>query len=105
MRAPHSAAGSVGVPASSPMPEDRNPNQDNPLSRLLGPQGAELSCEECFSELDRYVELELRGADADTHIPGLREHLEGCSACAEDHRSLRALVETEAGSPELGPGD
>jgi hypothetical protein len=87
------------------MREDRNPSQDSLLSRLLGPHGPELSCEECFSELDRYVELELRGADADTHVPGMREHLEGCSACAEDHRSLRALVETEAGSPEFGPGD
>jgi hypothetical protein len=87
------------------MREDRNPSQGSLLNGLLGPQGPELSCEECFSELDRYVELELRGAAADTHIPGMREHLEGCSACAEDHRSLRALVETEAGSPELGPGD
>jgi len=80
------------------MREDRNPSQDSLLSRLLGPQGPELSCEECFSELDRYVELELREADADAAIPGMREHLEGCSACAEDHRSLRAFVETETGS-------
>ena len=85
--------------------EDRNPSKDSVLKWLLGPQGRELSCEECFAELDRYVELELHGADADIHVPGMREHLEGCSACAEDHRSLRALVETEAGSPELGPGD
>jgi hypothetical protein len=87
------------------MREDRNPSQYGLLSRLLGPRGPELTCEECFSELDRYVELELRGADADTRIPRMRAHLEGCSACAEDHRSLRSLVETEAGSPELGPGD
>jgi hypothetical protein len=62
------------------------------LVSLLGPLEPELGCEECFAELDRYVELELREADADMHIPGMREHLEGCSACAEDHRSLRALV-------------
>ena len=85
------------------MPEDRNPSQDNLLKRLLGPKGSEMSCEACFAELDRYVELELRGADADARIPGMRTHLEGCSACAEDHRSLRALVQTEAGSPERGP--
>jgi hypothetical protein len=84
---------------------DRNPSRDSLLRRLLGPQGAQLSCEECFAELDRYVELELQEADADERIPGMREHLEGCSACAEDHRSLRALVETEAGSPELRPGN
>jgi hypothetical protein len=65
------------------------------LKRLLGPAGPELSCEECFEHLDRYVELELGGADADAAIPGMSAHLEGCPACAEDHRSLRALVETE----------
>jgi hypothetical protein len=62
------------------------------LGRLLGPKGPELSCERCFEELDRYVELELAGADADAAIPGMRAHLEGCSACAEDHESLRALL-------------
>ncbi len=63
------------------------------LGRLLGPDGPELTCERCFEELDRYVELKLAGDDADGAIPGMRAHLEGCSACAEDHESLRALVE------------
>ena len=62
------------------------------IGRLLGPAGPELSCERCFEELDRYVELELSGADADAAIPGMRAHLEGCSACAEDHESLRAML-------------
>jgi hypothetical protein len=65
----------------------------------LGPGGPELSCEECFEQLDRYVELELRGADADAAIPGMGAHLEGCPACNEDHESLRALVEAESASP------
>ena len=62
------------------------------IGRLLGPAGPELSCERCFEELDRYVELELSGADADTVIPGMRAHLAGCSACAEDHESLRSML-------------
>ena len=65
------------------------------LKRLLGPAGPELTCEECFEQLDHYVELELSGADADAAVPGMRAHLEGCPACGEDHRSLRALVEAE----------
>jgi hypothetical protein len=65
------------------------------LGRLLGPAGPELTCEQCFDELDRYVELELQhdAAHADEMIPGMRAHLEGCQACHEEHRSLRALVE------------
>jgi hypothetical protein len=72
--------------------------QDRLLGRLLGPAGPELSCERCFEELDRYVQLELAGADADAAVPGMRAHLEGCSACAEDHGSLRALLMEQSGS-------
>ena len=62
------------------------------LRALLGPEGPELSCEECFEQLDRYVELELAGSNADAAIPGMRAHLEGCPACHEDHESLRIFV-------------
>ena len=65
------------------------------LGRLLGPAGPEVGCDVCFDELDRYVELQLAGEDADTAIPGLRAHLEGCPACREEHESLYALVSGE----------
>jgi hypothetical protein len=67
------------------------------IARALGPVGPEVSCETCFELLDRYVELEVAGADADAVLPGLRAHLEGCPACHEEHESLRALVSSEAG--------
>ena len=80
------------------MSETPNNDEARFVKRLLGPAGPEISCEECFEQLDRYVELELSGADADAAIPGMGAHLEGCPACGEDHRSLRALVEAESAS-------
>jgi hypothetical protein len=71
------------------------PEQRDALVRLLGPAEPELGCDECFAELDRYVELEAAGADADAAVPGLRAHLEGCPACREEHESLLALVRDE----------
>jgi len=68
------------------------PELKQALGRLLGPAAPEVGCEVCFEELDRYVELEVAGADADAAIPGLRAHLDGCPACREEHESLRALV-------------
>jgi hypothetical protein len=67
---------------------------DDLLRRLLGPAGLELTCEQCFEELDHYVELELQhGAGrADELVGGMRAHLDGCQACNEEHASLRALV-------------
>jgi hypothetical protein len=73
---------------------DRSGDAPSLIGRILGPAERELGCEECFEQLDRYVELELSGADADELIPGMRAHLEGCPACDEEHGSLRALLES-----------
>jgi hypothetical protein len=74
---------------------DDTTNNDQLLRGLLGAAGPELSCEQCFEHLDRYVELELEGANADELIPGMRAHLDGCGACSEEHLSLRALVDSQ----------
>ena len=71
------------------------PELKQALGRLLGPAEPEVGCDVCFDELDRYVELELAGRDADAAIPGLRAHLDGCAACREEHESLYALVSGE----------
>ena len=68
------------------------------IDELLGPEGPEVSCEECFERLDEYVELELAGEDAEARVPGMRAHLEGCPACHEDHESLSALVKSTRGA-------
>lgn len=62
------------------------------IKRLLGPAERELLCDECFDNLEEYVDLELRGGAVDEEIPGLRPHLEGCQACREEYDSLRELV-------------
>ena len=71
------------------------PDLKQALGRLLGPGEPEVGCDVCFDELDRYVELEIAGGDADAAIPGLRAHLDGCPACREEHDSLYALVSGE----------
>ena len=62
------------------------------IKRLLGPAGPEVTCEQCFEHLDRFVEAEIGGRDAEAEIPGMSAHLEGCPACSEDHASLKALL-------------
>jgi hypothetical protein len=73
-------------------PDDQNAKS---LRQLLGPDGYEVGCDECFDLLDEYVELELAGADADARLPGLRAHLEGCPACREEHDSLLELAASD----------
>jgi len=62
------------------------------LDRLLGPEGPEVSCEECFERLDEYVDAEVAGRDPEQDVPGMAAHLAGCPACREEHESLRDLV-------------
>ena len=66
--------------------------RDDELRRVLGPVGPDIGCDECFERLDEYVELELAGSDADSAVPGMRAHFEGCPACREERDSLRALL-------------
>ena len=76
------------------MTMNRNDRGRELLAHLLGPGRPELTCEQCFEELDRYVELELAGVDADAAVPGMHAHLEGCPACREDHASLRGFLKS-----------
>jgi hypothetical protein len=62
------------------------------LATLLGPYRPEVSCETCFEKLDRYVQIELAGGNAESVLPGVLAHLEGCLACREEHRSLHGFL-------------
>ena len=68
---------------------------NNALDRLLGPAEPEATCDECFEQLDVYVDRELMQGDAEQAMPALAAHLRGCPACAEDHDSLRAFVSAD----------
>ena len=74
------------------------------ISALLGSGAPELTCEDCFEHLDRYVDLEHADADADALVPGMRAHLQGCPACLEDHAALAAFVALSDG-PGAPPAD
>ena len=62
------------------------------MSDLLGPREPEIGCDECFDLIDEYVDLEIEGLDADTRIPGMSAHLQGCPACREEYEALRELA-------------
>ena len=83
------------------MTDDRIIERRRLVAALLGPAEPELTCEQCFDHLDRYVDTALAGADPDRAVPGMRAHLIGCPACAEDHDSLLEYV--RAFDDEISP--
>lgn len=54
-----------------------------------------LSCEDCFDQIDRYVDGLLAGSERIS--AELRAHLIGCSACSEEARSLITLAADDRG--------
>jgi hypothetical protein len=59
-----------------------------------------LSCEDCFAQVDGYVDALLAGAPR-TAWPALAVHLAGCPACAEEAESLlRYVAEQDGIDPE-----
>jgi len=65
------------------------------VAALLGPAGHQIDCDECFDQLDRFVDEAAAGRDADAAVPGMRTHLAACPACHEEYESLRTLVAGE----------
>ena len=49
-----------------------------------------LSCDDCFEQMDSYVEAVL--ADRSHDDPAMAAHLRGCPACAEEADTLRELL-------------
>jgi len=48
----------------------------------------EIGCSECFSELDRFVELVREGKPAEELMPHVKDHLDRCGDCREEYEAL-----------------
>jgi len=57
----------------------------------------ELDCGHCHEELDRFIELKLRGKNAAEAMPLVQEHLDRCPPCREEYEvlleALKALAQ------------
>jgi len=65
------------------------------IARLLTDTEPYLSCDDCFKQIDRYVERRL--AEPNYDDPLMEAHLTGCGACAEEARTLAELLREDAG--------
>ena len=68
------------------------------IKEIAEAREVEIGCDECFEELDRFVEMRLSGLDAARAMPLVQEHLAICGECREEFEallaSLRATEET-----------
>jgi hypothetical protein len=52
----------------------------------------EIACDECFQQMDRFVEMKLAGADPAEAMPLVQDHLTRCDSCREEFEALLAAL-------------
>ncbi len=74
------------------------------VKRIKDTQADEIDCSACLDQISRYVDLELAGAQAEKRMPQVRQHLEQCRVCSEEHQVLLAMarLDREGGLPSTG---
>ncbi len=66
-----------------------DPNIFSALVReVLEAREVEIGCDECFEQLDRFVEMRLSGLEAVQAMPLVEEHLQICGECREEFEAL-----------------
>jgi hypothetical protein len=62
------------------------------VRNILTARPDEIGCDECFEQLDRFVEMELAGKNAAEAMPLVQDHLERCADCREEFEALLAAL-------------
>lgn len=52
----------------------------------------EMSCGECYAQLDRFAELVLLGSGATLLMPRVHDHLQHCQECREEYQGLLSAI-------------
>jgi hypothetical protein len=66
------------------------------IKEIAETREVEIGCDECFEQVDRFVEMKLSGLDAAQAMPLVQEHLEICGECRDEFEALLiALRATE----------
>ena len=66
------------------------------LREIAETREVEIGCDECFEQVDRFVEMKLSGLNTAQAMPLVQEHLQICGECREEFEALLlALRATE----------
>jgi len=66
------------------------------LHMLAVTRPVEIGCDDCFEQLDLFVELEIAGKNAADTMPLVQEHRARCGDCREEFEALLAALKVQA---------
>jgi hypothetical protein len=77
-----------------------NPDDLDKLVRMVAEtREEEIGCDECFEQLDRFVEMRLSGLDTAAAMPLVQDHLEKCGDCREEFEMLLEAMRVSKRTP------
>jgi len=66
------------------------------VRNVLTTRPDEIGCDECFEELDLFVEMKLAGKNIAEAMPLAQDHLERCRDCREEFEALLTALQALA---------
>ena len=63
------------------------------LQALNSTHEVEIGCEDCFEEIDQFVEMLQGGQDPEQVMPLVKHHLDVCKCCHEEFDALVVALE------------
>ena len=63
---------------------------------IVTARAEEIACDQCFEQLDRFVEMILAGVGAAQAVPLVQDHLEHCLDCHEEFEALLEVLHAYA---------
>jgi hypothetical protein len=63
---------------------------------IMSTRPDEIGCDDCFRQLDAFVDMTLAGRDAAAAMPLVEDHLARCGDCREEFEVLLAAVQALA---------
>ena len=62
------------------------------IRAVIATRPDEIGCDECFEELDSFIEMTLAGKNAADAMPLVDDHLRRCRDCREEFEALLAVL-------------
>jgi hypothetical protein len=59
---------------------------------IVTARAEEIACDECFEQLDCFVEMTLAGMDSAQAVSLVQDHLERCHDCREEFETLLTVL-------------
>jgi hypothetical protein len=75
-------------------PDELDPDLVKEMARdIATTRTDEIGCDECFAQMDRFVEMKLAGKNAAEAMPLVQDHLVRCQDCREEFDALLAALQ------------